>query len=176
MSNSYQSAVLLRQNDNDHVVSNRDEVESDNEENKSVLSEGEIGLDVARNVVGDKEEVESDKENKSVLSEGEIGLDVARNVVGDKEEVETRNVVGDKEEVESDKEENKSVLSAGEIGLDIARNVVGDKEEVESDKEIESVASVGGRMLNCDVIGKEKGVRVGFVCKESVVSPMFVKT
>ncbi|CAC5421207.1 unnamed protein product [Mytilus coruscus] len=105
------SAVVVRENENDSVVSEREEVESDNE-NVGVLREGEIGLEVhvARSVVSDREEVESDKENESVVSVSGRMIDVVGRDEGSKSDFFVKKVVAMKR-VKGEKKKKRNVLS-----------------------------------------------------------------
>ncbi|XP_052088188.1 uncharacterized protein LOC127725302 [Mytilus californianus] len=103
------SAVVVRENENDSVVSEREEVES-NKENVGVLREGEIGLEVARSVVSDREEVESDKENESVVSVSGRMIDVVGRDEGSKSDFFVKKVVAMKR-VKGEKKKKRNVLS-----------------------------------------------------------------
>ena len=56
---AFNGAVVVRENENESVVSEREEVGID-KENVCVVSEGEIGLEIARSGVCGRKEVETD--------------------------------------------------------------------------------------------------------------------
>ncbi|CAC5401666.1 unnamed protein product [Mytilus coruscus] len=103
------SAVVVRETENDRLVSEREEVESD-KENVGVMSEGEICLEVARSVVSDREEVESDKENDSVVSVSGRMIDEVGRHEGSKSDFFVKKVVAMKR-IKGEKKKKRNVLS-----------------------------------------------------------------